>query len=97
MQEEETQEVSTEKEAEQKKRKLSHDPDATFLKKVDSCTLGYKGYFATDEEGFGEKVVVRPANESEQINFHRIAEPKYFEGRWVYAYHGISTSKQQSP
>ena len=94
--EEEMQEVSTEKGAEQKKRKLSHDPDATFLKKGDTCTLGYKGYLATDEEGFGEKVVVRPANESEQINFHRIADPKHFEGRWVYADKGSASRKNRN-
>ena len=63
--EEEMQEVSTEKGAEQKKRKLSHDPDATFLKKGDSCTLGYKGYLATDGEGLVKKLLFdRQTNQS---------------------------------
>ena len=53
-------------------------------------------HLATDEECFGEKVVVRPANESEQINFHRIADPKYFEGRWVYADKGSASRRNRN-
>ena len=77
-------------------RELSIDSDEKFLTKGDSCTLGYKGYLGTDEECFGEKVVVRPANKSEQINFHRIADPKYFEGRWVYAEKGSASRRNKN-
>lgn len=63
---EESHTVSTEEGVEREPRKLSKDPDATFHKKGNTCFLGYKGYLATDVEGFGENVFVRPANESLQ-------------------------------
>ena len=66
------------------------------LEKGDSCTLGYKGNLATDEEGYGEKVVVRPSNESEQINFNKIADPNYLEGRRVYADKGSNSRSNRA-
>ena len=94
--ESEVQEVCADGAEQQEPRKSLKDSDATFIKRGNSCNLGYKGYLATDEEGFGEKVVVRPANESEQINFHRIADPKYFEGRWVYADKGSASRRNRN-
>ena len=93
--ESEVQEVSADSEEQPVQRELSKDPDATFSRKGDNSTLGYKGYLATDEEGYGEKVVVRPANESEQINFDKIADPTYFEGRRVYADKGSASRKNR--
>lgn len=93
--EEEAQLVSPEDAAEREPRKLSKDPDATFHKRGNTCILGFKGYLAADVEGYGEKVVVRPASESEQDNFSKIADPKYFEGRWVYADKGSASKKNR--
>ena len=94
--EEESREVSTEEEVKREARELSKDPDATFLKRGNSGVLGFKGYGASDEEGYIEKVFVRPANESEQDHFCPIADPKYFEGKRVYADKGSASKKNRS-
>lgn len=43
----------------------SSDPDATWLKKGSKSYFGYKSFATTDEEGFIEKTMTVPANESE--------------------------------
>ena len=69
------QEVCADGAKKQEPRELSKDSDATFIKKGNSCNLRYKVYLAKDKEGYDEKVVVRPANESEQINFRKNRRP----------------------
>ncbi len=89
------QEVSQEERSNQEPRQLSKDPDATFHRRGNTCVLGYKKNLATDEEGDGEKVVVRPVNESECINFDKIADPKRFDGRWIYSDKGSASKKNR--
>lgn len=43
----------------------SSDPDATWLKKGSKSYFGYKSFATTDEEGFIDKTMTVPANESE--------------------------------
>jgi transposase, IS5 family len=43
----------------------SSDPDATWLKKGSKSHFGYKSFATTDEEGFIDKTMTVPANESE--------------------------------
>ena len=50
---------------------------------------------ATDEKGCGEKVVVRPVNESEQINLSKIVDPKLFKGRCIYTENGSASKKNR--
>ena len=43
----------------------SADPDATWLKKGNKSTFGYKAFATVDDEGFINKTMTVPANESE--------------------------------
>ena len=54
--------------------RLSVDGDARWLKKGSKCHYGYKGFMRCDGEGFVERVMVRPANESEAPHFGAMVE-----------------------
>ncbi len=47
----------------------SADKDARWVKKGSKCTLGFKGFARTDEEGYIDKVHVTPANAGESPEF----------------------------
>lgn len=53
---------------------FSADPDARWIKKGSKSTLGYKGFARTDEEGYIDKVHVRPANQAESPEFATMIE-----------------------
>ena len=50
-------------------RSFSADADARWVKKGRKSTFGYKGFARTDEEGFIDKVHVKPANAAESPEF----------------------------
>lgn len=54
--------------------RYSADDDARWVKKGRKSTLGYKGFARCDEEGFIDKVHVRPANAAESPEFETITE-----------------------
>ena len=49
--------------------KFSADPDARWIKKGRTSTLGYKGFARCDDEGYVDKVHVTPANKAESPEF----------------------------
>ena len=53
---------------------FSADPDARWVKKGPKCTLGYKAFARTDEEGFVDKVHTKPANCAESPEFEHMIE-----------------------
>ena len=52
----------------------SADKDARRVKKGSKCTLGFKGFARTDEEGYIDKVHVTPANVGESPEFGTMIE-----------------------
>lgn len=53
---------------------FSADPNATWIKKGRTSTLGYKGFARCDEEGYVDKVHVTPANEAEAPQFETMID-----------------------
>lgn len=53
---------------------FSADPDARWVKKGSTSTLGYKAFVRTDEQGFVDKVHTTPANRAESPEFGHMIE-----------------------